>query len=152
MPTSIHRAVFGARLVLVGLLSAASLASAQSDTGTAVRAGAPPDIGWATYGGDPGGMRYSPAAQITRENVGRLTPAWTYRTGALAAKTDMVRKAAFESTPILVENRLVLSTPYDHVVALDPARGSRLWEYDPRVNLEREYSEVTSRGVSAWVR
>jgi quinoprotein glucose dehydrogenase len=151
MPTLIGRAAAGCRLALVGLLAAASAAVAQSDSGSGARAGAPPDIGWSSYGGDPGGMRYSPAAQINRENVARLAPAWTYRTGALAAKTDMIRKAAFETTPILVESRLVLTTPYDHVVALDPERGSRLWEYDPRVNLEREYSEVTSRGVSAWV-
>jgi quinoprotein glucose dehydrogenase len=120
---------------------------AQSDSVAGSRASAAPDAGWPSYGGDPGGMRYSPASQVNRENVARLAPAWTYRTGALDAKTEMVRKAAFESTPILVENRLLLTTPYDHVVALDPARGTRLWEYDPQVNLGREYSEVTSRAI-----
>src|SRR6185312_12711137 len=93
----------------------------------------------------------SAARQIDRSNVAQLTVAWTYRTGALDAKTEMVRKAAFEATPILVEGKLVLSTQYDHVIALDPASGAKLWEYDPQVNLQREYSEVTSRGVSSWV-
>jgi quinoprotein glucose dehydrogenase len=32
---------------------------------------------WAHYGGGPAQMRYSPLTQITRENVGRLRPAWT---------------------------------------------------------------------------
>jgi len=108
------------------------------------------DAAWTSYGADAAGTRYSPANQIDRTNVARLEVAWTYRTHALDAKTDMVRKAAFESTPILVDGRLVLTTPYDHVIALDPARGTRLWEYDPGVNLGREYSEVTSRGVAAW--
>ena len=57
---------------------------------------------------------------------------------------------AFEATPILVENRLFLSTPYNHVIALNPQSGVRLWEYDPHVDLSQSYSEVSSRGVSAW--
>jgi quinoprotein glucose dehydrogenase len=133
------------------LLSCESAALAQSNPAVPFRAADTPDAGWVSYGGDPGGMRYSPARQIDRHNVARLTPVWTYRTGALGAHTEMVRKAGFEATPILVEGKLVLSTPYDHVVALDPVHGTKLWEYDPGVNLQREYSEVTSRGVSAWV-
>src|SRR6476469_9188322 len=139
-------------LALAGfLVLPRSPARAQSTSSPAARAPAAPDPGWPSYGGDPGGMRYSLARQINRGNVSRLIPAWTYRTGALDTKTEMVRKAAFEATPILVENRLVLTTPYDHVIALDPVRGARLWEFDPQVDLGREYSEVTSRGVSAWV-
>ena len=64
--------------------------------------------------------------------------------------TPLVRKAAFEATPILVDGKLFLSTPYNHVIALDPQTGTRLWEYDPGVDLNRNYSEVSSRGVSAW--
>jgi quinoprotein glucose dehydrogenase len=96
-------------------------------------------------------MRYSGARQIDRKNVAQLKVAWTYRTGALDLETKMVRKAAFEVTPILVEGKLVLSTQYDHVIALNPLNGEKLWEYDPQVNLQRDYSEVASRGVSAWV-
>jgi quinoprotein glucose dehydrogenase len=96
-------------------------------------------------------MRYSAARQIDRTNVAQLKVAWTYRTGALDVQTRMVQKAAFEATPILVEGKLVLSTQYDHVIALDPQNGAKLWEYDPEVNLQRDYSEVASRGVSAWV-
>ncbi|HEX3819803.1 MAG TPA: pyrroloquinoline quinone-dependent dehydrogenase [Candidatus Sulfotelmatobacter sp.] len=106
--------------------------------------------GWPTYGSDPGGSRYSTAAQINRGNVNSLKVAWTYRTGANEIPTKLIRKAAFEATPILVDGKLFLSTPYNHVIALEPDTGKKLWEYDPGVNLEREYSEVTSRGVSAW--
>ena len=69
------------------------------------------DAGWPTYGNDPGGMRYSTAKQINRENVQKLTLAWSYRTGALDEKTNLIEKAAFEATPILVEGKLFLSTP-----------------------------------------
>lgn len=105
---------------------------------------------WPTYGNDSGGSRYSAAAQINRNNVNDLKVAWTYRTGANEAQTKLIRKAAFEATPILVDGKLFLSTPYNHVIALDPGTGTKLWEYDPGVNLDRNYSEVSSRGVSAW--
>jgi quinoprotein glucose dehydrogenase len=109
------------------------------------------DAGWPNYGNDPGGSRYSAARQIDRSNVRKLQPVWTFRTGALQQQTDLSKKAAFEATPILVENQLFLSTPYNHVIALNPETGAKLWEYDPHVDLAQNYSEVSSRGVSAWV-
>src|ERR1700757_3336916 len=109
----------------------------------------PPDA-WTAYGGDPGGSRYSAASQITRENVAQLKVAWTFHTGASQLDTQLIRKAAFESTPILFDNKLFLTSPYDKVFALDPATGEKIWEFDPNVDLSRNYSEVTSRGVSAW--
>ena len=109
------------------------------------------DAGWPNYGNDPGGSRYSAARQIDRTNVAKLQLAWTFRTGALEQQTDLIQKAAFEATPILVENQLFLSTPYNHVIALNPETGARLWEYDPHVDLSHGYSEVSSRGVSAWI-
>ena len=36
---------------------------------------------WNAYGRDALGSRFSPLTQITRDNVGRLAVAWTYRTG-----------------------------------------------------------------------
>ncbi|HLY41985.1 MAG TPA: pyrroloquinoline quinone-dependent dehydrogenase [Terracidiphilus sp.] len=105
---------------------------------------------WPTYGNDPGGSRYSAAAQIDRSNVNNLKVAWTYRTGVNDTSTRLSLKAAFEATPILADGKLFLSTPYDQVIALEPGTGAKLWEYDPGVDLGKNYSEVTSRGVSAW--
>jgi quinoprotein glucose dehydrogenase len=108
------------------------------------------ESGWSNYGGDPAGTRFSSAAQISRANVAQLKVAWTFHTGASLLKTELIRKAAFEATPILVDNKLFLTTPYDQVFALDPATGERLWDFDPHVDLSSNYSEVTSRGVSFW--
>ena len=91
--------------------------------------GASAQTGWPNYGNDSGGTRYSGAKQIDRSNVGGLQVAWTYRTGALEPKTELIRKATFEATPILVEDKLYLSTPYNHALALDPQSGKLLWEY-----------------------
>jgi quinoprotein glucose dehydrogenase len=114
------------------------------------RAQSTQDAGWPNYGNDAGGGRYSTASQINRENVTKLKIAWTYRTGALDGQTDLNHKAAFEATPILMDGKLFLSTPYDHVIALDPVTGRKFWEFDPKLDLTHGYSEVTSRGVSAW--
>src|SRR5262245_38410014 len=105
---------------------------------------------WPAYGRDAGGSRYSPLAQIDRTNVERLKIAWTYRTGAGEVKALSARIATFEATPILIDGLLYLTTPYNRVIALDPATGIERWSYDPQVALDRSYSELTSRGASAW--
>jgi quinoprotein glucose dehydrogenase len=91
------------------------------------------------------------ADQITRENVARLQAVWTYHTGALMPLSELNERAAFEATPILVDGTLYLSTPFNRVIALDPATGKERWSYDPKVDRGHGYSEVTSRGVSAWL-
>lgn len=106
---------------------------------------------WAYYGADAGGSRYSSLSEINCGNVARLEVAWTYRTGALDPETRLNRKAAFEATPILVDGTLYLSTPFNHVIALDAVTGVERWKFDPNVDRSKNYSEVTSRGVSAWL-
>ena len=108
------------------------------------------DNGWNTYGGDAAGTRFSPLKQVTRENVAKLRPVWTYHTGALKPETELNEKAAFEATAILVDGTLYLTTPFNRVIALDPASGAEKWTYDPKVDRSHDYSEVTSRGVAFW--
>jgi quinoprotein glucose dehydrogenase len=97
-------------------LAAAACFSAPAQTAS--------DDSWPNYGGDPGGTRYSTAKQIDRTNVAKLQLAWTYRTSALPHDEDL-DKAAFEATPILLDRKLFLSTPYDHVIALDAVSGKK---------------------------
>ncbi len=107
-----------------------------------------PVADWPAYGQDSGGSRYSPLSQITRENVKHLRIAWTYRTGDVPTKAQL---AAFESTPILVDGTLYLSTPFNRVIALDPETGAERWTYNPKIDLSVRYSDFTSRGVSTWL-
>ena len=109
-----------------------------------------PTTDWPAYGCDAGGSRYSPLKQINRSNVRQLKLAWTYRTGEPTGKNVNATKSAFETTPIMVDGTLYLTTPFSRVIALDPATGQERWTYDPKVDLSIHYSEVTSRGVSAW--
>jgi quinoprotein glucose dehydrogenase len=76
--------------------------------------------------------------------------AWTFRPGALPHDEELDHKTAFEATPILVDGKLYPSTPYHHVIALNPLSGEKLWKYDPKLDLPYGASEVTSRGVAAW--
>ncbi|HEY7099250.1 MAG TPA: pyrroloquinoline quinone-dependent dehydrogenase [Terriglobales bacterium] len=116
----------------------------------------PADTTWRSYSNEPDGTRYSTLAQVDRSNVARLQVAWTFHTGALGSPLgsandhELDKKAAFEATPILVGGKLFFSTPYDHVIALEPRTGAKLWEFDPKLELPYGASEVTSRGVSAW--
>ncbi len=117
----------------------------------ALRGDREPHGNWPAYGNDAGGGRYSPLSQIDRGNVGRLRVAWTYRTGEADDRSPARQKSAFEATPIMVDRTLFLSTPFNRVIALDPETGAERWVYDPRVDRERTYALVTSRGVSTWL-
>ena len=107
--------------------------------------------GWETYGGDAGGMRFSAARQITRQNVQRLTLAWTYHTGAAARHGAAFRRSAFEDTPILADGKLLVCTPFDRVIALDPASGYEDWVFDPGLpdKLHPGNGHIC-RGVAVW--
>jgi quinoprotein glucose dehydrogenase len=90
---------------------------------------------WPTVLGDAGGTRFSPLTAIHRGNVGRLQVKWTYRHGDYRSgwpETD-VKGTVFEATPILVAGRLVFSTPFNRVIALDPETGRELWTFDPKM-------------------
>ncbi|MFZ5721497.1 MAG: pyrroloquinoline quinone-dependent dehydrogenase [Pseudomonadota bacterium] len=110
-----------------------------------------PDAGWAYYGGDAGGQRFSPAAQVTPANVRRLEVAWRHSTGHLAANPDAVERASFQVTPILAGGRLYICTPFNAVSAHDPGTGEVLWRYDPQIDKTLNYpNEYNCRGVAWW--
>ena len=99
---------------------------------------------WPHYGGSLGGDRYAAPSGITSESVGRLSRAWVYRTGD-------GKSSKFQATPIVVGGKLIASTGFNRVFALDAATGTEIWTFDPQVDRPDSYSEsYTSRGVSAW--
>ncbi len=77
---------------------------------------------------------FDDAAQITIAKTFRnCKVAWTYRTGALNEDNELNHKGDVRDDSILVDGKLFLSTPYDHVICfLDPAAGTKIWEFDPK--------------------
>jgi len=117
----------------------------------AIRAGAQqPDANWETYGRDAGGTRFSPLTQITRANVARLAPAWTFHTGEAETDTHGNRPPALEVTPLVVDGAMYASTPLGRVYALDAATGVVKWRFDAHVDPKRGYGDFASRGVAYW--
>ena len=107
---------------------------------------------WPTYGNDPGGTRYSPLAQINRENVAKLKVAWIFHTGDISDGRNGRKRSGFETTPILVDGTLYLTTPFNRVIALDPETGKQRWAYDPKIDLDGDYGDgLVNRGVATWL-
>src|SRR5437870_11861432 len=105
---------------------------------------------WPAYGRDPGGARFSPLTQITRDNVARLQVAWTYHAGIPDMSSMSHRAPSLEVTPIVVDGTMYVITPTGIVAALDPATGTEKWRYDAGVDPHRGYGDFASRGVSFW--
>lgn len=105
----------------------------------------PSSSDWPAYGHDPGGSHYSADAQITRDNVAQLQPAWLYRTGDYHRQ-----RGRFEANPLVINGLLYVSTPFGTVIALDPASGVEQWRFVPDLDLEGNYGDLANRGVATW--
>jgi quinoprotein glucose dehydrogenase len=107
---------------------------------------------WDQYGGDQGGQRYAALTQINRGNVGALHVAWRAHTGAAAWPAQARQRSKFEATPVLAGGKLLLCTPFNVVLALDPATGRTIWKYDPRIPTKdvTPANGFNCRGVSVW--
>src|SRR6202140_1045668 len=112
-----------------------------------------PALAWEHWGGDRGGMRFSPLTQITPANVGNLVRAWEFRTGDLERRApEVMKRTKFQATPLLVEDSLIFCSPFNEVIALEPGSGAQKWRYDPKISTEqRPANRYNCRGVAYWV-
>src|SRR5438128_4746159 len=78
-----------------------------------------------TYGMGYGQQRFSPLTHISRDNVKRLVPAWSY---------SMADNRGQEAQP-LVKDGIIYLTDHEKTVALDALSGRQIWksviEYPP---------------------
>jgi alcohol dehydrogenase (cytochrome c) len=75
---------------------------------------------WLMYGRTYDAHRYSPLDKINKKNVKGLIPVWTFQTGVLDG---------FESTPLIIDGVMYITTPWNHAYAIDCKTGSQLWHY-----------------------
>jgi quinoprotein glucose dehydrogenase len=107
---------------------------------------------WPAYGNDPGGMRYSSLRQIDPSNVAKLRVAWTFHTRDISDGSNGSRRSGLETTPILVDGTLYLTTAFNRVIALDPSTGKQRWAFDPQIDLSLDYGDgLINRGVATWL-
>lgn len=96
---------------------------------------------WLMYGGSYSNQRYSPLRQISTENVDELQLAWTYQTGS---------QLSFETTPVVVNGIMYMTTPNSHVIALNAATGEEMWTYEPRLGTTIICCGPNNRGVAVF--
>jgi quinoprotein glucose dehydrogenase len=124
--------------VVTGSLAAQSAPSPSSPVGQ-----------WRHYHGDLRGSRYSPLAQITRENVRNLRVAWTWKSDNFGTPPEFKN----ETTPLYVDGTLYFTAGYRRaVVAADASTGETLWVWRPDegVRYQRAPRRNSGRGVSFW--
>jgi len=109
-------------------------------------------LAWPNYGNDPEGTRFSPLAQINRKNVAKLKVEWTFHTGDTSDGKGERRRSGFESTPIMVDGTLYVTTPFNRIIALDPATGKQRWAFDPKIDPTWQSGDgLINRGVATWL-
>jgi alcohol dehydrogenase (cytochrome c) len=77
---------------------------------------------WVHYGRNYGGWRYMPDSIINRDTVKGLTPAWIMQTG--------ITGGAFETTAMVNDGRMYITTANSHLIVAEPLTGNTLWRYD----------------------
>jgi alcohol dehydrogenase (cytochrome c) len=83
--------------------------------------------------------RFHPAKQIDRGNVNKLHVAWIFQTDV---------KESLETSPIVVNGVMYVTTSFSHVYALDAKTGAQLWHYNHKMGLVTTYCcGPNNRGV-----
>ena len=86
--------------------------------------------------------RYYPASQINTSNVKNLRPAWIFQTEVVESQ---------ETTPLVIDGVMYITTSFNHVYALDAASGSQIWHYKHKMGPITTYCcGPNNRGVAAY--
>ena len=99
---------------------------------------------WLSYGRTYSEQRYSPLAKISDSNANQLGLTWY---------ADLDTDRGQESTPLVIDGMLYVSTAWSMVKAYDAKTGKPRWSYDPQVPRELGVNgccDVVSRGIAAW--
>jgi alcohol dehydrogenase (cytochrome c) len=92
--------------------------------------------------GDYKQQRFHPAKQITTGNVGKLKVAWIFQTEV---------RESMETSPIVVNGVMFITTSFSHVYALDAKTGEQLWHYKHPLGPVTTYCcGPNNRGVAVY--
>ena len=93
---------------------------------------------WLIPGRDYANQRFSELEQINTQNVKSLTLRWKFQTGI----TD-----SFQTTPLVADGVMYITTPKNHVIALDAKTGKPLWRYAHVYRTKTFCCGVANRGA-----
>jgi len=122
----------------LGLLGATRAAGQEVTPERLVHANKEPQ-NWLTFYGNYRAWSYSPLNQITRQNVRRLVPAWTFPTGG---------RGGLESAPIIADGKLYLVDQNSNVFALDAVTGKLIWNYGYKPAKDARAGNGRARGLA----
>jgi alcohol dehydrogenase (cytochrome c) len=101
------------------------------------------DNNWLLHGRTYDNQRYSPLRQITADNVRSLSPVALVQTGMTAS---------FETTPIVVNGVMYITTPVVNgkmlIMAVNAATGERLWDVTYNLGAYQVCCGPVNRGVA----
>jgi len=104
---------------------------------------------WPTYGGNLSSHRYSPAAQITKDNFNKLEIAWQLNTDLFGPRPDTL----YSATPLFVDRVLYTTAGTRRAaLALNAATGEILWVHTENEGVRGQNAprNGAGRGVSYW--
>src|SRR6266702_8951064 len=92
--------------------------------------------------GDYNQQRFHPAKQINTGNVKKLHVAWIFQTEV---------RESMETSPIVVNGVMYITTSFSHVYALNARTGEELWHYKPNMGPITTYCcGPNNRGVAVY--
>ena len=115
--------------------------------------GQSPQVEWTHYANDAGGTRYSPLTDIDAAKLPKLEVAWQWKHWETPLKEYSTTPGQFESTPLMVDGTLYVTTPYNSLAALDAETGAEKWRFDGHAY---ELGQLLSgsgwklRGTATW--
>ena len=87
-------------------------------------------VEWLYYGGDQAGTKFSPLTDINAQNVSQLKLAWQWKHWETPLEQYKTVPGFFESTPLMIDGVLYVTTPYNSIAAVDAETGKELWRFD----------------------
>jgi alcohol dehydrogenase (cytochrome c) len=128
------------------ILGGAFAARAQDATTTRIEHADKEPQNWLTFYGNYKGWSYSLLNQITRDNVKRIAPVWTFAAGYPTGTAGL--RPGLEATPLVVDGVLFLEGMQNNVYAIDAASGRTIWTYEYKWPEVKTFSIRGARGLA----
>ena len=108
---------------------------------TAERLQSPEEDNWLMYRGTYDAQGYSTLDQINTENVDKLEMVWSFSTGL---------REGHQAPPIVNNEFMYITTPQNHLLALNAKTGDLLWRYQRYLPDDLQQFHPTNRGVALY--